>query len=180
MNLKKLTSSRDLYLIDNPIFHDERGYFFENFASNIFSEIGIEFNVLQQNISFSKKNCLRGLHYQTKNTQAKYVSVLSGSVLDVVVDVRINSPTFGNYYSVILNSVDKASLFIPRGYAHGFLVLSDDALFSYFVDNKYNPEFEKTIIWNDPSLNISWGINSPTVSSKDNKGLFFKDAEYLN
>jgi len=177
--LKKLKSSRDLYLVDNQIFHDERGYFFENFTSNIFSEIGIEFKVLQQNISFSKKNCLRGLHYQTENTQAKYVSVLSGSVLDVVVDVRINSPSFGKYYSVILNSDDKASLFIPRGYAHGFLVLSDTALFSYFVDNKYNPKFEKTIIWNDPSLDISWGIESPTVSSKDNKGLLFKDADYI-
>lgn len=140
------------------------------------SEIGTETNFIQINESFSSKGTLRGLHYQLKSPQGKFVSVISGKVLDVVVDMRVNSSTFGKSFAIELDSKHKCSLWIPRGYAHGFLALTDNVTFFYMVDNHYDPSFEHTLLWNDPVLKIDWNIKSPIVSSKDAEGLTFKDA----
>jgi len=170
----------DLILITPEVFEDNRGYFFESFNKAKFSEkFGNEVVIIQDNESKSSKGTLRGLHYQIPPyTQAKIVRVVYGEVLDVVVDMRLHSKTFGQWKSVILNDDNKKQLFIPRGYAHGFVVLSDEAIFSYKVDNLYMPDYEKTIIWNDDFLNIDWMIDHSdiTLSEKDEQGLSFAEA----
>jgi len=170
----------DLILITPEVFEDNRGYFFESFNKAKYSEkFGNEVVIIQDNESKSSKGTLRGLHYQIPPyTQAKIVRVVYGEVLDVVVDMRLHSKTFGQWKSVILNDDNKKQLFIPRGYAHGFVVLSDEAIFSYKVDNLYMPDYEKTIIWNDDFLNIDWMIDHSdiTLSEKDEQGLSFAEA----
>jgi len=170
----------DLILITPEVFEDNRGYFFESFNKSKYSEkFGNEVVIIQDNESKSSKGTLRGLHYQIPPyTQAKIVRVVYGEVLDVVVDMRLHSKTFGQWKSVILNDDNKKQLFIPRGYAHGFVVLSDEAIFSYKVDNLYMPDYEKTIIWNDDFLNIDWMIDHSdiTLSEKDEQGLSFAEA----
>ncbi|PIV92785.1 MAG: dTDP-4-dehydrorhamnose 3,5-epimerase [Flavobacteriaceae bacterium CG17_big_fil_post_rev_8_21_14_2_50_33_15] len=167
----KETKLKGCFLIEPTVFKDRRGYFFESFNQQKFNEsIGLNINFIQDNESFSSKGVLRGLHYQIgKYAQAKLVRVIKGNVLDIAVDLRNNSPTFGEYVSIELSEDNKAQLFIPRGFAHGFVVLSDTAIFSYKCDNFYNKQSEGGIIYNDKDLNIDWILseNDFIVSEKD-------------
>lgn len=177
MSIEKIKGSNDLILFKPLIHEDKRGFFLERFNMDEFrSEIGTETNFIQINESFSSKGTLRGLHYQLESPQGKFVSVISGKVLDVVVDMRVNSSTFRKSFAIELDSKHKCSLWIPRGYAHGFLALTNDVTFFYMVDNIYNPSSEHTLLWSDPSLKIDWGTDSPLVSSKDKSGLSFENS----
>ena len=159
------------FVIEPKIFNDERGYFLESFNENIFQNgIGQQVHFVQDNQSFSTKGVLRGLHYQTgDHAQAKLVRVLQGEVLDVAVDIRPNSKTYGEHVSVLLSAEKQNQFFIPRGFAHGFLVLSETATFFYKCDNFYNKESEGGIIFNDNSLKIDWQfpLNELIISEKD-------------
>ncbi|MCB0389362.1 MAG: dTDP-4-dehydrorhamnose 3,5-epimerase [Winogradskyella sp.] len=165
------TKLQDCFILEPKIFEDHRGYFFESFNQNQFNTLtNTNTTFVQDNESFSTKGVLRGLHYQTgEHAQAKLVRVIKGSVLDVAVDLRKNSPTFSQYVAVELTETNKIQLFIPRGFAHGFVVLSETAIFSYKCDNFYNKESEGGIIYNDPTLNINWQLpeDSLIVSEKD-------------
>lgn len=177
MNIELLEGSHDLFALTPKIFGDNRGYFLERHNSKVLeSAIGSNISFVQQNESYSSEGVLRGMHYQTINPQAKLVTVIEGSVLDVAVDLRLNSTTFGQWFSLELNSELKNSLFIPKGYAHGFLVKSEKAIFSYMVDEFYDPSSEVTILWNDKDLNIEWNYNNPTVSPRDIDGTSFEQA----
>jgi len=162
------------------IFHDDRGYFFESYNTQKFNEIvGAEVNFVQDNQSFSTKGVLRGLHLQKGEfAQSKLVRVTMGEVLDVAVDVRRNSATYGQYYSVLLTAENHQQFFIPRGFAHGFVVLSDTAVFQYKCDNFYNKASEGGLYYADPSLKIDWGMpyDSLLVSDKDKELPFLEDA----
>lgn len=172
-----IKGSNDLILFSPTIHGDNRGLFLERYNLKEFQSIsGAEPEFVQSNESFSSKGVLRGLHYQLNNPQGKLVSVMRGKVIDVVVDLRLNSSTFGKSFSIELDATKKKSLWIPRGYAHGFVALSDDVTFFYMVDNYYDPESEYTLLWSDPTLKIDWKISSPLVSEKDEKGLSFKNA----
>lgn len=170
MNLKE-TGFEGCYIIEPKVFNDERGFFLETFNQEKFEKsTGQQIDFVQDNMSYSFKGVLRGLHYQKGNSsQAKLVHVLNGEVLDVVVDLRQNSKTFGQHLKILLSQENKKQLFIPRGFAHGFLVLSENALFSYKCDNFYNREEEAGIIFNDPTLNIDWGrdLKDLKLSEKD-------------
>lgn len=159
------------FIIEPKIINDERGYFMESFNENTFQKgVGQSVDFVQDNQSFSTKGVLRGLHYQTGvHTQAKLVRVLSGEVLDVVVDIRPESVTYGQYVSVVLSAENQKQFFIPRGFAHGFLVLSETATFFYKCDNFYNKESEGGLIYNDPIINIDWQfpIDQLLISEKD-------------
>lgn len=159
------------FILEPKIFNDERGYFFESFNNEIFNEgIGEEINFVQDNQSYSVHGVIRALHYQVGEfSQAKLVRVLNGTVLDVAVDLRKDSPTFGAYVAVQLSHENKKQLFIPRGFGHGFAVLSDTAEFFYKCDNYYNKEAEGGIIYNDQTLNINWCLSADEVkvSGKD-------------
>lgn len=161
----------DCYILQNDLYEDERGHFFESFNKKSFYDLtGIEIDFVQDNQSSSKYGVLRGLHFQKgKFSQAKLIRVLEGEVLDVVVDLRSNSETYGKSFSVILNSHSNKQLFIPRGFAHGFIVLSKQATFFYKCDNYYNKESESGIIYNDKTLNIDWKIPKEQIkiSEKD-------------
>ncbi len=173
-------SLKDLIAIRPRIFEDERGFFYESIHINKFKLNGIEINIAQQNHSGSKKNILRGLHYQIHNSQGKLVRVLKGQIYDVAVDLRKSSPTFAKWTGIILNDDNKKLLWIPSGFAHGFFVMSDWAEVEYCTTDFYNPDGERTIIWNDPDLGIEWPINlgeTPVLSQKDCEGKKFKDAE---
>ncbi|MDC0485125.1 dTDP-4-dehydrorhamnose 3,5-epimerase [Gammaproteobacteria bacterium] len=173
-----LKGSHDLVYFEPKLYEDNRGYFFERFNKEaFFKNTGSNLQLFQSNESCSKKNVLRGLHYQLNKPQAKLVTVLQGIALDIVVDLRTNSSTFGQWFSIRLDSSLKNSLWIPRGYAHGFLSLSNNMIFSYMVDNSYDPASEQTLIWNDSSLKIDWGIEDPIISSKDAIGLTFNKAK---
>jgi len=165
------TNLKGCFVIRPNVFKDERGWFFESFNVNIFSrETGISANFVQDNESKSSKGVLRGLHFQTGNyAQAKLVRVVKGSVLDVCVDIRKDSKTFGDYFSVILDDNEHKQLYIPRGFAHGFLVLEDDTIFSYKCDNYYHEPSESGIVFNDKNLNIKWGVSEEQLilSEKD-------------
>lgn len=165
------TTLKDCFLIHDTVFNDDRGYFFESFNLKKFNSLtGFDVNFLQDNQSHSVRGVLRGLHFQMgEHAQAKLVRVLNGEVLDVAVDIRKNSPTFGKYYSVILSATSHTQLFIPRGFAHGFVVLSEEADFFYKCDNYYNKGSEGGIIYNDPQINIDWKISLEEllVSPKD-------------
>ena len=179
MKFKK-TSIDGVYVIEPRVFNDARGYFFETWKKSEFeANIGpVEF--VQDNESKSSFGVLRGLHYQKGEfSQAKLVRVIKGKVLDVAVDIRKSSPTFGQYEMVELSDENKRQFFIPRGFAHGFLVLSDEAIFTYKVDNIYAPQAEAGIRWNDPDVGIQWPIDLEKVmtSEKDLKQPFLRDAE---
>lgn len=165
------TSLIDCYLMTPKTFTDERGVFFESFNKRQFSELtGLLSDFVQDNQSLSHKGVLRGLHFQTGNFgQAKLVRVITGSVLDVVVDIRPESETFGQHFTVLLSGQNNKQLYIPRGFAHGFLVLEDDTIFSYKCDNYYNQQSEKGIIFNDRTLNIDWQFpeSEMIISEKD-------------
>ena len=167
-----------LYIIEPIIFEDERGYFYETYNEQRYKNAGIDYKFVQDNESKSSYGIIRGLHFQKGEfAQAKLVRCLQGKVLDVVVDMRKNSKTFGKHYSVELTGENKLQFMIPRGFAHGFSVLSDTAIFSYKCDNIYNKESEGGIIYNDPFLNIDWKIKSGSeiLSEKDKKHPTFKE-----
>lgn len=162
------------HLIQPKVFTDSRGYFFESFNKEVFCKlIGQNINFVQDNQSQSSRGVLRGLHFQTgEHQQAKLVRVIKGSVLDVCVDIREDSKTFGKHFSTVLNEKDQNQLFIPRGFAHGFLVLEDNTIFSYKCDNFYNKTSERGIIFNDKNLNIDWGFpESELILSNKDKAL---------
>ncbi len=165
------TFIRDLLIIEPTVFYDDRGYFFESFNKKQFTELtGKNINFVQDNESKSKYGTLRGLHYQIEPfAQTKLVRVIKGRVLDIAVDIRNNSETYGKYFSLELTDKNKKQLLIPRGFAHGFVVLSEEAIFSYKCDNYYNKNAEGGIIYNDRQLNIDWGIspNDIILSNKD-------------
>ncbi|MDR3226749.1 MAG: dTDP-4-dehydrorhamnose 3,5-epimerase [Prevotellaceae bacterium] len=166
------TEIKDVVVIKPKIFEDARGYFFESFVQKEFEENVCKTTFVQDNESKSAYGVLRGLHYQLPPfTQAKLVRVISGRVLDVAVDIRKNSPTFGRYAAVELTGENHLQLFIPRGFAHGFVVLSNDAVFQYRCDNYYSPANEGAIIWNDKTININWKIPEKDIilSEKDKK-----------
>ena len=179
--MKVINSTLEEVKIFEPmIFHDERGFFFESFNKKFFQEVinpKIEF--VQDNHSKSSKGVLRGLHYQLDPfAQGKLVRVISGEVFDVAVDIRINSKNFGKWFGIKLSSDNKKLLWIPPGFAHGFLTLTDNAEFLYKTTNFYNKDSERSIIWSDPDININWGIEfKPIVSSKDKLAPFLKDAD---
>jgi dTDP-4-dehydrorhamnose 3,5-epimerase len=177
MKLKE-TGIEDLFVIETKIFPDDRGYFFESFNSEKLEELGLNINVAQTNISKSCKGVVRGLHFQNPpHAQGKLVRVLSGAVIDVAVDLRKNSDTYGKHFSVELTEENKLALWIPVGFAHGFKTLVDDTLFCYDCTAVYNREAEGSIIWNDPDLDIDWNIENPLVSEKDTKAPLFRDFE---
>jgi dTDP-4-dehydrorhamnose 3,5-epimerase len=166
------TEIKEVVIIKPKIFEDSRGYFFESFVQKAFNENVCKTAFVQENQSKSTYGVLRGLHYQLPPfTQAKLVSVVEGKVLDVAVDIRKNSPTFGKYVAVELSDENHLQLFVPRGFAHGFAVLSGKAVFQYKCDNYYSPENEGAIIWNDKTINIKWKIpeNDIILSEKDKK-----------
>jgi dTDP-4-dehydrorhamnose 3,5-epimerase len=177
MNLTE-TDFKDLFVCEPKVFGDARGYFFEAFNERLFNQkSGLKVNFIQDNQSFSAYGVLRGLHMQKGEfAQAKLVRVLKGKVLDVVVDLRKGESTFGQHFSIKLSEDNKKQLFIPRGFAHGFVVLSDVAEFFYKCDNYYYPESELGILYNDPDLNIDWGLatNQIIVSKKDSNNTLFK------
>ena len=177
------TAIPEVLIFEPRVFGDERGYFFESFRKDFFHEHVGEFDFVQDNQSKSGYGVLRGLHFQKPPyTQSKLVRVLSGSVLDVAVDIREGSPWFGQHVAVKLNSVQNNMLWVPRGFAHGFVVLSDEAVFSYKCDNYYVPEYDAGIRWNDPDLGIDWGVpeDKVQVSAKDAVQPFFKDAFHFS
>ena len=169
------TPFSNLLIVDPQVFEDDRGYFFESFNERKFSEIlGIDIKFVQDNESFSSAGVVRGLHFQNPPfAQGKLVRVIHGSALDVVVDIRKKSETYGMHYSVELSSINKRMLWIPPGFAHGFLSKENDTIFSYKCTDFYNPESEASILWNDPDLNINWEVDDPIVSNKDNNAPSF-------
>ena len=188
--MKKIeTGIKDLVIIEPRIFEDSRGFFMESYNYNTFKELGIDNVFVQDNHSKSSKGVLRGLHFQKRDSaQAKLVRVLKGSVLDIAIDLREDSETFGKYIAVELNEKNKRMFFIPRGFAHGFLVLSDEAIFTYKTeffykcDNFYNPKSEGGLIWNDTDLNIDWNLDKYNIkeeeliiSEKDKKNITFEE-----
>jgi len=179
-SLKKLpTSLPDVFILEPRVFGDERGFFFESYNQQSMAEIGITERFVQDNHSSSSRNVLRGLHYQVKNPQGKLVRVVEGEILDVAVDLRRRSPTFGRSEAVRLSGDNKRMLWIPVGFAHGFLVLTERAQVLYKATDFYSPEHERTVAWNDPDLKIKWDLNAePIVSPKDQRGVSFREAEY--
>jgi len=176
MNFQKLEIP-DVILIIPKVFGDDRGFFMETYRQSGFIENGISQNFVQDNYSKSTKNVLRGLHYQIDpKAQGKLVRVTFGEVFDVAVDIRKNSPTYGKWVGQYLSAQNKHIMYIPPGFAHGFLVISDYAEFSYKCTEYYSPEHERCIAWNDPDLNISWPTNEPLLSDKDKKGLCLSEA----
>uniref|UniRef100_UPI004047C70A dTDP-4-dehydrorhamnose 3,5-epimerase n=1 Tax=Aliarcobacter sp. TaxID=2321116 RepID=UPI004047C70A len=177
------TQIPDVVIIEPTVHGDSRGYFVETFRQDKLEEfLGFKINFCQDNESKSSKGVLRGLHYQLHPAaQTKLVRVIQGRVLDVAVDIRKNSPTFGHYVAVELSSENKKQLLVPRGFAHGFVVLEDDTIFAYKVDNYYSPENDRGIAFNDPSLNINWILNHDelNLSAKDTKQPLLKDTNDL-
>lgn len=174
------TGFEGLYVIHPRIFTDSRGYFFESFRSDNFIKAGISFVPVQDNESKSVRGVIRGLHYQLKpHDQAKLIRVITGRIYDVAADLRKNSPTFGKWYGIELDSENKTQFFIPKGFAHGFSVLSETAIIQYKCDNIYNPLYERGIALNDPDLGIDWKLNDmePVISEKDMKHPMFRDAD---
>lgn len=168
--LQKLsTSLPDVWELQPNVFRDARGFFLETYHLQKFTGLGIPDVFVQDNHSRSSKGTLRGLHYQLQRPQAKLCRVIEGEVLDVAVDIRLGSPTFGKWTSVLLTAERQNQIFIPRGFAHGFLALSDSAQFLYKCSDLYDPAGEYGIVWNDPGLAISWGVEAPLISEKDAK-----------
>jgi len=177
----KITDTKipDVKLLEPSVFGDERGFFLESFNQKVFDDsVGKKYQFVQDNHSCSSKNVLRGLHYQIKQPQGKLVRVVQGEVFDVAVDIRKSSPTFGQWVGANLSAENKKIFWVPPGFAHGFVVLSDSAEFLYKTTDYYAPEHERCIIWNDPQLNIDWQIQtSPALSEKDKTGKTLETAE---
>ena len=169
------TNIEGLIIIKPSVFNDERGYFYESYNKNIFKKNGLELDFIQDNQSLSHSGVLRGLHFQAPPfQQGKLVRVIQGSVIDVAVDIRTNSPTYGQYHSIMLSGDNKTQFWIPPGFAHGFVTLEDNTIFSYKCTGPYSKESEGAILWNDPSLNIAWEIEKPLVSEKDQEAQLFE------
>ena len=173
------TEIPDVLIIEPQVYGDDRGFFLESFNQKDFREkTGVNTTFVQDNHSMSLKNVLRGLHYQIPNPQGKLVRVVNGSVFDVAVDARQSSPTFGQWVGCVLSAENKRIFWVPEGFAHGFLVLSDRAEFLYKTTNYYYPQYEKTILWNDADLGIDWPLQTPPIlSPKDQAGQPFKSVE---
>ena len=173
------TEMPDVFIIEPKVFGDERGFFFESFNQKMWQEkTGLTQHFVQHNHSRSARNVLRGLHYQIKQPQGKLVRVVRGEVFDVAVDIRKSSPTFGRWIGAHLSEKNKKQFWVPEGFAHGFVVLSEYAEFIYLATDFYAPEHERAIIWNDPDLAIDWPVAAqPILSEKDQKASLFRDAE---
>ena len=174
------TSIKDLVIIEPRVFGDERGYFMETYQQEAFEKAGLHMNFVQDNQSMSKKGVLRGLHLQTKFSQGKLVRVISGEVYDVGVDLRKGSPTYGKYEGVLLSGDNKRMFYVPEGFAHGFLVLSDEAVFTYKCTQLYHPEYDAGIMFNDPDIGVNWPLDGIEVvmSDKDKKLPALKETGY--
>jgi dTDP-4-dehydrorhamnose 3,5-epimerase len=177
------TALPEVLLVTPQVFADDRGFFLESYNRRNFNSIGISCEFVQDNHSRSTKGVLRGLHFQKQFPQDKLVRVIRGEVFDVAVDIRVGSPRFGNYVGVFLTAEDKRMLFVPKGFAHGFLVLSDTAEFMYKVSDFYNPADEGGIVWNDPDIGIEWpfaeyGIETPTLSKRDREWNGLKEQSF--
>lgn len=167
-------------VLEPRVFEDERGFFLESYNDKTFAGIGLNEKFVQDNHSYSKRGVLRGLHYQVQKPQGKLVRVVSGEVLDVLVDLRQNSPTFGAWHSLPLSGENRRLVWVPVGFAHGFYVLSEGAHVLYKTTEFYFPELERTVLWNDPDLQIDWElVAEPILSEKDQRGVRFRDAEYF-
>jgi dTDP-4-dehydrorhamnose 3,5-epimerase len=177
--LKKTpTSLPGVVILEPRVFGDERGFFLESYSERVFAEVGIAERFVQDNHSYSQQNVLRGLHYQIRQTQGKLVRVVVGEILDVAVDLRRHSATFGKWDGVRLSGENKRMLWIPAGFAHGFRVMSQTAHVLYKATDYYAPEHERTLAWNDADLNINWQLDGePIVSGKDQRGIALRDAE---
>jgi len=172
------TKFDDVFIIKPKVFPDDRGYFFESFSERFFNDQGLFLNFVQDNISYSKKGTIRGLHYQVgEYAQGKLCQVISGTVLDVAVDVRFGSPTFGEYITAELSEENHNLIWIPPGFAHGFSVLSESAVFHYKCTALYSKPDERSILFNDPDLNIDWKVSPENISEKDLKGKRFKEID---
>ena len=176
------TTIPDVLLLEPRVFGDDRGFFFESFNAKTFAKLsGLEVVFVQDNHSRSAKNVLRGLHYQIRQPQGKLVRVVAGEVFDVAVDIRRASPTFGQWFGALLSAENKRQMWVPEGFAHGFLVLSDNAEFLYKTTDTWAAEHERCIAWNDPDLGIAWPLDgaTPLLSDKDRLGAAFASAEYF-
>ncbi len=173
------TTIPDVLIIEPNVFGDERGFFYESFNARSFAEqAGAQVDFVQDNHSKSAKGVLRGLHYQIQQPQGKLVRVVAGEVFDVAVDIRKQSPTFGKWVGVMLSAENKRQLWIPAGFAHGFLVTSESAEFLYKTTDYYAPEYERSILWNDPTIGIQWPLTGePLLSNKDKIGKLLSEAE---
>lgn len=176
------TGIEGLCIIEPTVFGDDRGFFFESYSKKDFEEVGIPFEFVQDNHSKSKKGVLRGMHFQYENTQDKLVRVAAGSVYDVVIDLRKNSPTFGKWYGVVLSAQNKRQFFVPKGFAHGFLTLEDNTEFLYKCTDYYAPQYDSGILWNDKDVAVDWRLNEfgileeeLTLSEKDRKQQTLKE-----
>ena len=169
------TSIDGLLIIKPDVFKDDRGYFYESYNKERFAKAGLTMDFVQDNESKSAKGVLRGLHFQKPPyAQGKLVRVTKGAVMDVAVDLRKDSPTYGKWESVVLTEENKLQFWIPEGFAHGFVTLEDDTIFAYKCTNVYNQESEGSILWNDPDINIEWNIENPILSEKDKVSRLFK------
>ncbi len=169
------TPLQGVLLIEPEVYGDARGFFMETWNLKRYFEAGIKANFVQDNLSLSRQGILRGLHYQWPKPQGKLIQVLRGTVFDVAVDLRLGSPTFGHWVAYELSADNHRQLYIPEGFAHGFCVLSDEALFAYKCTDFYSPETEYSLRWDDPDLGITWPITEPRLSDKDRNGYFLKD-----
>jgi|SRR6185503_16620262 dTDP-4-dehydrorhamnose 3,5-epimerase len=163
------TSIPGVFLIEPSVFEDSRGFFFESYHETKFAELGIKDHFVQDNHARSVKNTLRGLHYQIKYPQSKLCRVIVGEVLDVAVDIRLGSATFGRWESALLSAENRRQIYVPAGFAHGYVVMSETAEFLYKCGDFYHPEYERGVLWNDPELGIKWGIETPILSDKDRR-----------
>ena len=177
--MKKIeTSLAGVFVLEPRVFSDERGFFLESYNEKAMAELGVQERFVQDNHSFSSRNVIRGLHYQVAHAQGKLVRVAVGEILDVAVDLRKSSPTFGKWDAVQLSGDNKRTLWIPVGFAHGFRVVSESAHVLYKTTDFYYPEHERTLLWSDPELKIDWQLkDNPLVSEKDKNGSLFRAAE---
>jgi dTDP-4-dehydrorhamnose 3,5-epimerase len=174
------TKLKGVVVLKPKVFEDARGYFFESYNRKVFTDAGITADFVQDNQSLSQKGVLRGLHFQNNPfAQGKLVRVITGSVFDVAVDIRKNSPTYGQWFGTELTEANKLMMYIPEGFAHGFATLADNTVFSYKCTNFYNKAAEDCLLWNDPDLNIDWKLQNPLLSEKDLQGKLFNSFETL-
>ena len=169
------TSLKGVLLIEPSVFEDKRGFFMETYQQERYWELGIDRNFIQDNLSYSVRGTLRGLHYQLPHEQAKLMQVIRGEIFDVAVDIRRGSPAFGKWTGFHLSEKNKQQLYIPEGFAHGFCVLSETAIFTYKCSDLYAPDCEGGILWSDPVIGIEWPIGNPLLSDKDSKNEFLRD-----
>lgn len=164
-----------LVIIEPKVFGDARGFFMETWNQQRYRAAGLDWNFVQDNLSFSRRGILRGLHFQNPKGQGKLVYVLQGEVFDVAVDIRKKSPTFGRWHGLILSAENRKQFFVPAGFAHGFAVLSETALFAYKCTELYTPQNEISLLWNDPDVGVQWPLENPHLSEKDIRGIPLKD-----